>query len=389
MVRIRIQRRGLVPAVAVTIVGVMVLYLASTWGWAALQGSASGAETEVGTLPAVVEQPPPSVGTTAEYGPIGSVSMVFAGTEVETGLFGELDPVWLAVSSLDGDYRALNVPGLPEPAPGAISVSPAGDRLAWASEGGLVVYDTLTDETEELELAQPPTAVGPFSPDGSRLLVAADGLQVVDLESGEAVSTVDTDAETVRRAAWRPDGSAVDLVSGDELTTLAVPGSDTTSQPTDIPESAAIAWSPEGDQLVSLREASGVKHLWVASYANGRLGRSRQVATPQTSLDRLIGFSGSNSVAVVAYALESGAVERVLDISLDGGSPTDLTVLPSPGENWAGSQTLAIATDTLSFGSTEFDEHVWPWSHRARLVACSVVGLFFLGLFVTRRPKRH
>jgi WD40 repeat protein len=387
--RIRFQRRGLLPAVLITIVGVLVAYAFATWGWAALRDSQTGGSTEAGTLPLAVEQPPPSVASTGEYGPIGSVSMVFAGTHVRSGLFGELDPVWLAVSSRDGDYRALSASQLPEPGPGAVAVSPAGDRLAWAGEDGLEVYDTITGESEAISLAAPPTAVGQFSPDGSRLLVYAEALVVVDVDSGRTLSTFEAPAAAVRRTAWRPDGAAVDFVSGRELVTGKVPGDAFTSQPTEVPEAAQLEWSPDGNRLVSLREARGVKHLWVSPYAGGRLGAGRELSTPQISLERLVGFSGDSSIAVIAYALESGATERVLDIPLGGGTATDLTSLPEPGENWVGSETLAIATDTLAFGSTDFEEHIWPWSYPARLVACTVLGLFFLGLFVTRRPRHR
>ena len=377
------------PAILLTVLGVVALYLASTWGWAAVQGSRLPASEQVGTLPSVVETPPPSVATTDTYGPIGSVSMVFAGTDVDDGLFGKVDPAWIAVSSQRGDYRALTAPGLPEPAPGAVSVAPAGDRLAWIGDGRLVLYDPVAGESETLSLPSEPTAVGGFSPDGTRLLVHADGLLVLDVESGETVSTFDAEPGTLRRTAWRPDGSAIDFVAGGRLVTGRVPGSATTSQPTDIPADAAIAWSPQGDRLVSLREDSGVKHLFVSDAAAGRVGEGRELATPAISLDRLIGFTDANSVAVVAYALESGALERILDVPLDGGSASDVTTLPPRGENWAGTGTLAIASDALAFGSTDFEEHVWPWSHRARLIACLVVGLFCLGLFATRRPRRR
>lgn len=385
--RVRVQRRGLVPAVLITILGVLGLYLASTWGWAALRGTASGESTGVGTLPAAVERPPSSVGTTEEYGPLGAVSLAFAGTDVRDGLLGELDPVWLAVSSRTGEYRALSVPDLPDPAPGAVAVSPAGDRLAWVGEEGLEVYDPLTDELDTLDVPGV-SAVGSFSPDGSLLLVATDQLAAVDVGSGDVVTEVAADPAAVRRAAWRPDGSAVDVVVGDDLVTTAVPGAEATRSPTDLPERAQLAWSPSGEQLVSLQPTSQANRLHVASVGpDGNPRGSVPVPTPGIALQRLVGFSGDDSVAVVALALESGAIERVLDVPLRGGSADDLTVLPDPGTNWAGSGTLGVATDTLTFGSTDFDEHIWPWSYQSRLVACILVGVFFLGLFVTRRPR--
>ena len=104
-------------------------------------------------------------------------------------------------------------------------------------------------------------------------------------------------------------------------------------------------------------------------------------------MDRLLGFSGERTVAVVAYLLESGSVERILDIHLDGRPPNDLTTLPAPGENWVDTGTLAIAADNLVAGSTDYEDQVWPWSYTARLVSCVLFMLFLLGLYVTRRPR--
>jgi WD40 repeat protein len=372
--------------VLVAVVGVAAMYLASTWGWAALRGSSAGTTGGVGTLPAVVERPPPSVSTTGDYGPAGSVSMVFAGTHVRDGLLGSLDPVWVTVSSQTGDYRALEVEDLPEPAAGAMSVSPAGDRLAWVGPSGVVVYDTVSDESVVHEVPDA-TAVGAFSPDGALLLTQADGLAVMDVATGDVVAEFDAEPDAVRRTAWRPDGSAVDFVAGNELVTGSVPGSEVSSQPTDIPERSQIVWSGSGERLASLQPQGGGRRLYVAEVSGDGLTTSRPVPTPQTSLQRLVGFSSDDNVTVIAYRLESGAVERMLDVPLGAGSVVDVTTLPDSGENWVGSRTLAIATDTLPFGSTDFDDRIWPWSYTSRLVMCIVAGVFFLGLFVTRRPR--
>ena len=104
--------------------------------------------------------------------------------------------------------------------------------------------------------------------------------------------------------------------------------------------------------------------------------------------ERLIGFSGDRTVAVVAYLLESGSIERILDIPLDGHSANDLTTLPSPGENWVSTDTLVIASDNLVAGSVDYETQLWPWSYTARLVACGLFAFFLFGLYVTRRPRR-
>jgi hypothetical protein len=386
-VRVRVQRHRFVTALVVTLVGVLLLYVATTTGWAALQDTRSVTSSGVGTLPDAVERAPASVATTEEYGPLGPVSLVYAGTHVASGLFGELDPAWLAVSSQSGDTRALSAPGLPAPDPGAISVSPAGDLLAWVTGGSVRVYGTASGEVRDLAESDA-TRVGAFSPDGSRLLVEGDGLVVLDVGSGEAVARFPASPGTARRAAWRPDNQRVDFVAGRVLVTADASDGTLTRTPSDIPASAGLAWSPSGERLASLQRAGGSQRLFVSSLSDdGQVGAAEHVEVPGVSLQRLLGWSGAGTVAVVAYALETGAQERVLDIPLDGAGPTDLTILPGPGENWAGTGTMAVAGSTLAYGSADFPERIWPWSHLARLVACLVLGLFLFGLYVTRRPR--
>jgi hypothetical protein len=170
--------------------------------------------------------------------------------------------------------------------------------------------------------------------------------------------------------------------------TLRVPGGDRSTQPTTFRSDVDLAWSPTGEVLVGLQEVDGVRRLFAASVDRaGRLEQAQQLSTEGISLERLIGFSSENTVSVSAYMLESGAVERVIDIRLDGGPPIDLVTLPSPGDNWVGSQTLAVSTEALRTGSIDFGSHLWPWSHAARLASCVLIALFALGLWLTRPPR--
>jgi hypothetical protein len=387
-VRIRIQRRGLVPATAIAVAGTALLYLGATYGVAAWHASRTSVESGVGTLPALIENAPDTVPTTDEYGPVGSVSVVFAGTDVRRGLLDRLDNPWIAMSAESGEYRALIAPDLPQPSAGAVVPSAEGSRLAWAGGSGVVVYDTVTGESGELSVPQA-SAVGAFSPDGSMLLAyGAEGLVVVDAATGESMAAVDAPASAVPRAAWRPDGSAVDVVIGSELTALEVSSGEVSTQPTELPESASLAWSPSGDRLVSLQEESGALRLFVSDAADdGSLGPPTRLASSGLAIDRLLGFSGERTVSVIALQLQSGSLEQIVDVPLDGRSASALTGLPAPGENWVDTATLGVATENLFTGSTEFNDPVWPWSYTARLVGCSLFSLFLLGLYVTRRPR--
>ena len=381
--------RSLAVAVGTTIVAVAVMYVASTWGVAAWSQSQTPQDTGVGAMPITVENAPPSVGTTAQYGPVGTVSMVFAGTDVESGLVGKVDEPWLVIAAHTGGYRALDAPGLPAAQAGAVAINADGDRLAWAGDAGLVVYDTTTDEARTLPV-DGASRVGAFSPDGSMLTAYADGLAVVDLESGDVVAEESVpDPDAVRYAAWRADSSAVDYVSGSDLVSVPADGGDPTTQPSPVDEGVPLAWAPSGEQLVALQEdVDGVLSLVAAPVTgSGGLGEASQVDTTGVSLQGLLGFSGDRTVAVRALLSESGGLERVLDIQLDGGPPADVTTLPSEGENWASSSTLAVSDEALRSGSTEYGSQVWPWSYTARLVACTLVGLFGLGLWLTRRRR--
>ncbi len=78
-----------------------------------------------------------------------------------------------------------------------------------------------------------------------------------------------------------------------------------------------------------------------------------------------------------------------------GSSTSPSTVAPPPTSRRSrprartGSTrgTLAVATDNLVTGSTDYEGQVWPWSYTSRLVACALFMLFLLGLYVTRRPR--
>lgn len=388
--RIRIQRRGLVPAAVVAVVGTVVLYLGTTAGVAAWhrQQQDAAPPTGRGYLPGVIENAPASLPTTGEYGPPGQVAAVYAGTEVDDGLRGSVDDPWITVSATTGDYRALTEPGLPEAGPGVVRLSPDGGLIAWVGDDGLSVYDTATGEVTHPAVG-PVDAVGPFADDAGHLLVHADGAEVLDLSSGEVVAEARAGAESVRGAAWRPDGATVDLVTDAGRVSLGVDGTGET-HPTTIPPEAQLAWSPRGDRLVDLHEVDGVFRLFVTELrANGSLGEERQLKLPAVSLLHLFGFSGADTVAVDSYLLETGSVERVLDVPLGQTSPSDLMLLPPPGDNWVDADTLSVATGLLPVGSYEWEGQVWPWSYTSRLVACAIFAFFLFGLYVTRRPKRR
>ena len=382
--------RSLFVAIGVTVLAVVLMYLAATWGVAAFQQARAQSSAGATALPTAVESAPPSVGTTEQYGPLGALSMAYAGTNVEQGLLTDVEQPWLAVSARTGTYRAISAPDLPAPQAGAVAMSKAGDRLAWAADNSVQLYDPTTDETREVPV-DGVSRVGAFSPDASMLTVYADGLAVLDLAGGDVVAEAGgLEPDVLDTTAWQADGAAVDYVDGRDLVTLPVDAGDATTQASPFQEPTSLAWSPSGEVLVALEpDAEDVPRLRAASAGRGGdLGSARTVDTSGISLNRLLGFSGEDTVAVSAYLLESGSLERILDVPLDSGSVVDMTTLPAEdGENWRDSTTLVVSGDALRAGSTDYGNRVWPWSYSARLGACLLVGLFGLGLWLTRRRR--
>lgn len=381
-------RSGLLRAVVAALVLALVTYLASTMLVDAWYRSQEVPTSGRAQLPDLMYNAPESVATTEQRGPVGPVAAVFAGTRVLDGLVGDLDAPWIAVSSRTGDYRAISAPDLPAATPGALSVSPTGDLLAWAGDGEVVVHDTVSGENRVLD-APGVTAVGAFAPDGERLLVHAGELSVVDVVADEQVSSLgEVPARAVAHAAWRPDGTAVSLVDG-RLVEIDVASGRRTPSEVAMSADAQLAWSPSGEQLVSLQEMAGARRLQVwQRLADGRVTPVGSAPAEGISLAHLLGFTDDATVAVVGRALETGVIQRVFEVPVDGsGNVVEIGQLPGPGDNWVGAETMEVAADALLGGSAGFEEPRWPWSHLAKLVASLVLALFALGMYLTRRPR--
>jgi len=371
-------------------------YLAVTVGVRSLAASAAESQAQEaardgpGSLPAFVYNAEETVATTSGYGPPGPVSMVFAGTEVHTGLSGELEHPWIAISGHTGAYRALDAPHLPAAAEdGAVSVSPDGSAMAWGWAGGVVVYDAVTDQDRELSAALGPRpATGEFSPDGKRLLVWDETLRVIDIASGEVVATLaGVGQSAARHAVWTPDGKALTYVARRRLVTADWRQGTQSAVPAPLAQDATLAWAPTGNRLAAARSDAGVVVVDVFDVsASGRVERVDTLSPDGYALQRLLGFSDSH-VSVIALRLDTGALERIYRLAVDGEAMTELAQLPGPGLNWVDSSTLRVATQALANGSDRYEEPRWPWSDRAKLTTSALVVLLLLGLYLTRRRR--
>ena len=334
-----------------------------------------------GYLPEVVFDPSPTLRTTADFGPVGPVSLVFADDPV----LGEPGTRWIAVSSQSGDYRALSAPHLPPAGRDALAVSPDGTRLAWAYDDGVVLYDTTTDRsrtvTDGLGTVR---AVGGFSPDG-RHLTAYDGrLHVVEVVDGTVAGTLaGLDERQARQATWTPDGPAVSYVDGGALVVRVWSGAELRRTAAPIAPEATLVWRAEGDQLAASRGTRYGRLVDVFEARADGLTRSASLRRDGYSMQRLLGYSGNDSVMLLGLSAETGPLPQFYELPTSGApGGTDVASLPADAHV---SATLQVAAGPLRNGSWAYPEPDWPVSDAAKLVASVLTGVFVLGLYVTRR----
>lgn len=372
-----------------TLLGVTT-YLATTVGMRALRSSEEmPTPTAAGNVPEFVYSPPETVPTTADYGPVGPVSVVFAGSKVRTGLSGEMDNPWIAVSAHTGEYRALSAPHRPEPGGDAVAVSPDGTALAWGYDEGVVLYDPVADEARELTGVGADPVLGRFSPDGRHLLLFDGSLEVLDVEAGETVATLTGVDETAsRQAVWTPDGTALSYVSGGRLVTHAWETDERTSTQAPIAPDATLSWRPSGGQLAAMREVRGVRSVLVFDVTEGGpLRLTRRVSPDRYAQQELLGYTSDNRVTVTALTIETGTLPLVYTMStVDTAQPMQVMQLPGGGVDL---ETLEVAAEPLAAGSASFDEPSWPASDLAKLTGSILVTVFVVGLYLTRRPRKE
>jgi len=384
------RSRIIVAVLVATLLGV-TSYLASTVGMRALRSSeTAAAPTTAGNVPEFVYSPPETVPTTADYGPVGPVSVVFAGSKVRTGLTGDMKNPWIAVSAHTGEYRALSAPHRPQPRRDAVAVSPDGTTLAWGFDEGLVLYDPVADEARELTGTGANPMVGPFSPDGRHLLLLADGsVDVLDVEAGEVVATLSgVDEAAARQAVWTPDGTALSYVSGGRLVIHEWETDSRSSTRAPIAPDATLSWRPSGGQLAATREVRGVRSVLVLNVTEDEPPRlARTVSPDHYAQQELLGYTSDNRVTVTALTIETGTLPLVYTMStVDTAQPMQVMQLPGGGVDL---DTLEVAAEPLAAGSAAFEEPSWPASDLAKLTGSILVTVFVVGLYLTRRPGRQ
>lgn len=380
-------RRTLLP-VAITVAVVVVGYLTLTRGVDAWQSRADRPTQGEPRLPSRVDVPAPSVPTTGSQGPVGPVGLVFPVVSVESGLGDQIPDPWVAVSSLDGAYRAIERTDLPPASRGAaIQVSPDGRRLAWADGSTVVVYDTVRDAARSLP-TEGPTTLGAFSPDGARILEYDGAMAALDVDSGRRTELgAVPSSSAVAGAAWAPESDQVAWVANRRLVTASGDGSGSAGQPTRLPQSSTLAWSPDGDRLVVLTSDGGTLSMW--DRTGQRFTAAGRVDAGELYVERLLGFADDDRLAVVGLTSATGALSRAFTLSLDGGRTAQLTVLPDQGENWVSSAAVGFAADAVRGGSADYPGAPQQWSDRSVLSALVLGAFCVLGFYFTRLRRRR
>lgn len=388
--RRQLLRRLTAPLLVAVTVGVAT-FLALTLGMQQVAGSdAADFDDGRGYVPGLVHDPPRTVKTTDDYGPVGPVSMVFPDDDVESGLTGTLRPAWIAISSQTGDYRAIVAPHLPPPDRGAMAVAPDGRALAWTYGDEVVLYDPVDDSAREVQLdAGASLSVGSFSPDGGLLTVyGGEALHVVDIATGEVASELpDVDARAARQAIWTPDGEGLTYVDRGRLIIRPWRGGALQHTPTGIAPDASLAWHPSGERLAATeRTETGNRVQLLDLRADGSLRPGGTVSRESYSLQRMLGFSSETTVSGIGLGLETGPLPQLYRMSTESPVATNVAQLP-PDPRVV--RTMALAANPMRNGGAPFPEPDWPVSAMAKLVISILGGVFVLGLMFTRRPRNR
>lgn len=384
--------RAIVTALVIAVVSAVLIFTALTVGLDLLaRNDAESGASDPGPrrVPDEVFRAPARIRTTDTSGPAGPVAVAFLGTEVRSGFFGNDPWPWIAISATTGDYRVLSAPHLPSARDGRVAVCPTGDRMAWAWEGGVAIYDTRADETTEVTSGV--EGVGRhlrWSADCTQLVFVGSGVRRIDAESGEVD---DVPIEPAERQAgtleWTPDGSAMNYVDGSELVTVRIGSGETSRIDLGMPGVVDIAWHADGARLAAFQATQHGNRLQIFDLSASRL-RRETVTTRHLSMQRMIGWCDDRGVAVTGLRFGTGAMESIEQVDVDDGTYTQLTRLPWAGENWVSADTMSVAADTLTQPPADVDQPSWPWDIRSRLVITLLVTMVPLAYYFTLLPRR-
>ncbi len=352
--------------------------------------TAPGWEVDAAELavPSQVYDPPLVLDDTAHNGPPGPVALVFRGQRYRHGLTGTVTAPWIAVSAATGEYRVVAASHVPAAGEGEVTVAPDGSALAWPWEGGVVVYDTSSGEAHELagDVATPPRHLV-WSPDGRWLAFSADGVRVLDTGSGRVTAVPDLPEPLARRLTFSTDGRSLVAASTDAVTVL------------DWRTSGRQRFPALLGRVVDVRGGAGDK---VATLSAGRFANPVRVVDPRPrgvrvarvagrdlSVRGLVGWVGTDAVAVIGLRLETGPLMAVYGMPVDGGAHDRLVLLPaSGGTNWTSPATLSVASGLLD-RVRDVEEPQWPWDPRAKLSAVTLATMFVLGSLLLRPPRQR
>lgn len=397
------MRTRIVVALAVAVVMAVAGFAAWELGVPAYQrsqGVPAVSAQETLSLPEQVYDAPEYVHPTDRYGPPGPVALVFRGRQAREGFGSTVRDPWYAVSSRDGSYARLSVPTLDESVD-RVWLSPQGTRLAWWTGSGISLYDTMTGALDT-DLVPPvrggdaPALV--WSPDATRVAFGSRPVRVLDTGSGVVRGLALRSRRPGVTPSWTADGRWVTL-AGPRGIVGVDPGTGARRRvAARVGGVSGAEWNGAGDLAGVHRTDDRVNVLRVVraralTERHGRPARAPRVfdASPRAfSLQSLWGWAGGREVVLAGLLAESGGLEQAVTVSLGSasGTPTPYTVLPSRGDNWAGLQTVSLATDLLRRPSEPFEKPAVPWAPVAKLMLCLLLAVFpTVYYLVARRPR--
>jgi hypothetical protein len=349
--------------------------------------------SEVLSLPEQVYDPPEFVPATDKWGPPGPVSMVFQGRTAGVGFGGEVESPWYAVSARNGIYSWLTPPEV-EKARGGLWLGPQGTQVAWRHPGGIARYDTITGESQSYPVADAGDASGPlvWSPDSTRLAFGTDPVQVLDTRSGEvtdlplrATATADV------TPAWTADGRWVTLAVDDGIEAVEVESGQRRTLPAALGGFRGAEWNTAGD-LAGMHRTQHSNVLRIVRAPDLETDGSSAQVDDEVPEDLVIhglwGWSDPEQVVLTGLRPETGALEQAVTFSLPDDDVQPFMLLPTKGVNWAGVDTVSLATDLLSEPTRAFEEPQQEWSPTAKLRLCLLLAVFPAVYFlIARRAK--
>lgn len=242
-----------------------------------------------------------------------------------------------AMSSADAHEATINTEIID-----TIAISPAGDRVAYASPDGLVsvVKPQTTTHVKEGDVMEggmwlpghhSEVTMLAWSPDGTMLATAGmdNMVNVWNMDTGESRYRFGDHGHAVRGVAFSTDGTTL-VTWGDDRTVRywrAATGEslDVFRAPADR-RIAAVARS--GEWALTVRDEAGQAELWTVRDASRESVRVKGMGAVERAVfsadGRLLAVYGDGAATIWRVSADNGAVERLVELPIERAALTSL-----------------------------------------------------------------